>query len=378
MASHPVPTQAEIAKIRNNWISVILTKIIVPFYKNKKKDCREKGENIIFFSTGMIGDSIMHIAQMRMIRNTYPKSEITFVGRSVSQEVLKDQRLIDHFIALDKDPSVMGGRNMIRHFFKFKSIMHEINQKIYDIAITDDGTIMQAIILRMVHANRYIGFNIYGTGKMFSDPVELPDKIMHDVDKRIFLLEQTGFIKGDARKIYFNLTEMQKTYGQEFIKKYNLKDFYIIGIHPGASMKTKQWMQYEKLIPFILKKKRTVAIIFEGPGEKDIVDSLFEKISCTKSVIRVSENLEHYIAILGVCHCVICNDSGAGHIAAALGKKTIVIFGYNYPEISSPIGKDVYTLTYNKIECKGCFSNVCKNNFQCLEHILPEDVLKYI
>ena len=69
---------------------------------------------------------------------------------------------------------------------------------------------------------------------------------------------------------------------------------------------------------------------------------------------------------------VITNDNGAMHLAAALGKKVICLFGPTSSDRTGPVGKDNYIFK-SALPCAPCFSKTCSKG-ECMTDLLPNEV----
>ena len=120
-------------------------------------------------------------------------------------------------------------------------------------------------------------------------------------------------------------------------------------------------------------------MIFEGPGENYVVDKVMETVKRNNvPVIRSRTNIKQYMQYISLCDVMICNDSSAGHIAAAYGIKTFVIFGPVQPERAVPYGKKVYAISNNELECIPCVSSICMRNNECIISVTVDMVFKEI
>jgi heptosyltransferase-2 len=88
------------------------------------------------------------------------------------------------------------------------------------------------------------------------------------------------------------------------------------------------------------------------------------------------------IDLMALCDTVISNDSGLMHVAAALDKNLIAIFGSSTPHHTPPMS-DKSHIKYLGLACSPCFKRVCplsseQEHMQCLKKITPESVIKLI
>jgi heptosyltransferase-2 len=87
-------------------------------------------------------------------------------------------------------------------------------------------------------------------------------------------------------------------------------------------------------------------------------------------------NLAELAGVLAGATGVIANDSGTAHLAAALGRPTVVIFGSTEPAWTAPRGKRV-AVVREKIRCSPCFRRSCRldDAYSCLRLVEPETVV---
>jgi heptosyltransferase-2 len=85
--------------------------------------------------------------------------------------------------------------------------------------------------------------------------------------------------------------------------------------------------------------------------------------------------LHEAVDLLSLASVVISNDSGLMHIAAALGKKLIAIYGSSDPSFTPPLNSKA-TILQLHLPCAPCFKRVCPlQHTRCLTELSPATVL---
>ncbi len=88
--------------------------------------------------------------------------------------------------------------------------------------------------------------------------------------------------------------------------------------------------------------------------------------------------LAQAIDLLSCVSGVVSNDSGLMHVAAALDKPMIALYGSSSPTFTPPLSDKVRILNLN-LPCSPCFQRVCPlQHFKCMNDMLPEYVLSQL
>lgn len=89
-------------------------------------------------------------------------------------------------------------------------------------------------------------------------------------------------------------------------------------------------------------------------------------------------SLHQAIDLMALSAMVVSNDSGLMHIAAALQRPLVAVYGSTSPEYTPPLAKKV-AIVHTDIECRPCFKRECPlGHLKCLKELYPQQVINAI
>jgi len=117
----------------------------------------------------------------------------------------------------------------------------------------------------------------------------------------------------------------------------------IVVVHPGSGSEAKRWAieRFAAVIETLAAQPRVRIVIVAGYAEAGLVAGLLSLIHQAKPLVADNWPLLPTAALLGQATVFIGNDSGLSHLAAALGRPTVAIFGPTDPQIWGPRGAHV-------------------------------------
>ena len=157
----------------------------------------------------------------------------------------------------------------------------------------------------------------------------------------------------------------------------------ILGLCPGAEYGVaKRWPleYYAEVANHVLQNGWQVMLF---GSDKDVpVTNQINQLTENKCIdLGGKTKLGEAIDIMSLCHTVVSNDSGLMHIAAALDKKLIAIYGSSDPHHTPPMHPNAIT-EYLGLSCSPCFKRECplkgEAHLACLNHIVPANIINHL
>ncbi|MES1986712.1 MAG: lipopolysaccharide heptosyltransferase II [Pseudomonadota bacterium] len=154
----------------------------------------------------------------------------------------------------------------------------------------------------------------------------------------------------------------------------------ILGLCPGAEYgEAKRWPAeyYAEVAREALNKGWQVWLF--GSDKDVMVTSVINQQTGNHCLnLGGKTKLGDAIDLMSLCDTVISNDSGLMHVAAALDKKLIAIYGSSNPHHTPPMQPDA-VVEYLGLDCSPCFQRVCPlQHLNCLKLIKPSSIIQFI
>ncbi len=106
-----------------------------------------------------------------------------------------------------------------------------------------------------------------------------------------------------------------------------------------------------------------------------IIDALPAAAQQACSNLAGKTKLAEATLLMAAAAAVVCNDSGLLHIAAALNKRLIAIYGSTSPNFTPPLA-DRVAIQSVPVDCGPCFQRTCPlEHLKCLTRVTPARVI---
>ena len=163
-------------------------------------------------------------------------------------------------------------------------------------------------------------------------------------------------------------------------EKYGVKEGApILALCPGAEFGTaKRWPpeHYARLAGYYLERGWRVQL-FGSDNDRPVCRAIREACGADTACqdLAGETSLAEAVDLLSLASAVVSNDSGLMHIAAALERPLVAVYGATSPEFTPPLGTRA-SLQVSDIDCAPCFRRECPlGHHRCMRDTSPETVL---
>jgi heptosyltransferase-1 len=162
-------------------------------------------------------------------------------------------------------------------------------------------------------------------------------------------------------------------------EKWNPGSLFWVALQPGARWKNKRWPteHFSEVVRQTAKSFQNVNFVILGSRADSPLGREIALASPSRCLdLTGVTSLPEMVEWIRLSHCMITNDTGPMHVAAALGKAVISLFGPTEPRRTGPYGQMANVNTF-PLPCAPCMKNTCSwpEPLECLRGIAPSNVL---
>jgi heptosyltransferase-2 len=151
----------------------------------------------------------------------------------------------------------------------------------------------------------------------------------------------------------------------------------VIAFCPGAEYgPAKRWpaAHFAALAKKLAEQDCTIWL-FGSPKDHAVAEEISQLAPGLCRNLCGATSLAQAIDLLAMAKLVVCNDSGLMHVAAALDRPLVTLYGSSSPGFTPPLSDQADILSL-KLDCSPCFKRECPlGHLDCLNKLTPEYVL---
>jgi len=115
--------------------------------------------------------------------------------------------------------------------------------------------------------------------------------------------------------------------------------------------------------------------LFGSPKDHAVAEEISQRTPGLCRNLCGATSLGQAVDLLAMAELVVCNDSGLMHVAAALDRPLVTLYGSSSPGFTPPLSDQADILSLN-LDCSPCFKRKCPlGHLDCLNKLMPERVL---
>ena len=329
-------------------------------------------KKILIRSVNWIGDAVMTLPAIGVIREYFPQAEITVLANPLVSQVFKHHDWVDKVITFDRNGLHKGLFGRIR-------LASEIRQHAFDLVIIMPNSLDGAIVPWLAGIPVRLGKKSDGRSLLLTHgfPVSLQPEAVHQSRNYLAMLRYFGITGSEnEQRLQTSVDEDRKIACRLAEAGINDSDF-VIGINPGATYgAAKRWYpdRFAAVARRLSSEIGARVIITGGPGETAIAADIEQDLAGNCLNLAGKTSVRELMALLKRCNLLITNDSGPMHLAAAFGVPLVAIFGSTDHSTTFPLS-DKAVVVREPVACAPCMKRECPTDHICMLSVTAEKVV---
>lgn len=339
----------------------------------------EEIERVVVRGTNWVGDAVMTVPALRELRRVLPGAHITLATRSWAEGLFSDADFLDDLLIYDRGPRDL--RAVARQ-------TREWRRQRFDLALLFQNAFEAALIASAARVPLRVGYRTEGRRPLLTHSFPVPDwrGRRHEVFYYLNLVaELERLLYGSAElekrepQLALNVSEARKARAREFLSSKGLRvGRPIVALCPGSTnSRAKRWpaRQYAALADRFISEADANVLLVGSPDEIEVSREVAGQMNGDPCMLTGQTDLAQAVAILSLVDVLVTNDTGPAHIAAALNRPTLVIFGPTDPRTTRPFSPSAAIIRHPP-ECAPCMLRDCPIDHRCMTAISSDEVFE--
>ncbi|HOW87189.1 MAG TPA: lipopolysaccharide heptosyltransferase II [Candidatus Omnitrophota bacterium] len=333
-----------------------------------------KRRKILVIKLGAMGDLILVVPSLRMLRERFPDASITLLVDRKLAPIVSACPYLNDMILVD--------RKKLSNLFYLLKTARRVRREGFDISVDLHNNKWTHLLAYLGGVIQRFGFSRGKWGFLLNRPDRTFEVGDSPIRHQFRVLSKAGVIKfDDALELWPKPADLEKA--KEAITTLEPKEHTkIVGFVMGSSPNwpSKRWPadHFVNLAKRLLEKYDARIVLIGSPQEADLAKPFYSFKSGAVLDLTGKTALEELPAFFKQFHLVVTGDTAPLHVAAAMNIPTVALFGPTDAKRHVPPGKRLDVLSHH-LPCQPCYSGTCKikETQACLTHISVEEVFEH-
>jgi heptosyltransferase II len=301
-----------------------------------------------------LGDAVMALPLISNLSRIFCNCRITLVGNPAYESLFGSLKHVHNYVALDNNASITEQANVLRE--------HDC-----DTIILCPNSWSSALVAFKAGIKQRIGRRHHLRSMLLTHslPAISNPKLMTE------LYGELCEAFGEKRKVdpvYLPTPDISVSWAPSDL------GYYMVA--PGAAFGTsKQYPAHlmAEVMNGIYQKHKLLPVLFGAPAEHDALVDLSKRLNHPYIMAKQNSTLGEVSCVMSKARFLLCMDSGARHLATAIGIPQLAIFGPTDPKWTAHAMDAAIFVANGKLNCLGCHKKVCPiKGHPCMNELEPK------
>lgn len=334
-------------------------------------------ERIVVRGTNWVGDAVMTVPALRELRRIFPDAHISLATRSWAQGIFEDATFVDELLIV----AAKGLGSVVQQVRSWR-------QRDFDLAVLFPNALESALVASLSRVPTRIGYSSEGRQRLLTHPLAMPEwrSSKHEVFYYLNIVEHvervtrgTSTIASREPNASIEVSDARRSRALEVLHASGVRPGKtVIALCPGSiNSRAKRWPadRYAQLGDRFAQDADIDVVLIGSEAEVEVANEVRAQMRSQPIMLAGKTDLAQLVAILSAVDLLVTNDTGPAHIAAALGRPTLVVFGPTNPLTTRPFA-EAGQIIRQPPDCAPCMLRDCPIDHRCMTAISVNEMFE--
>lgn len=303
-------------------------------------------ERLLIVLPNWFGETLFATPFLSALRRARPRAVIAAMGVPRCQDVLAHNPTLHEFVRYDEE----GAHRSLAAKWRLARLLRA---RRFDTAVLLRRSLSRALLLATAGIPRRIGFNHWKSRWVLTDRVAPPGASTHKAASYLRLLEPLGITQREAPAYAYYPSDEERHEAVAMLREAGVEGRPFIVLHPGANWAHKRWppAQFAQLGERFARAGTHAVVLTGSPEDAGLIRAIQQQMRAQPVVLAGRTSLRQLAACLERAGLVVSNDTGVLHIACALKRPVVALYGPTSPAITGPLGDPASTVVIHHPDC---------------------------
>ena len=311
---------------------------------------------ILIRAPNWLGDAVLALPAMSAIRTAYPAAALTVAAVPAVAPLFHEGTAVrpDAVLPVEKPHE-----------------LESLRRTAADLAVILPNSFRSAWICRRAGIAERWGYRTVGRGLLLTRSIRRPRRPLHQADYYRHLVAACGLDVpgGDP---FVAITPETAARAHALLAASGVAPgAAVVGLAPGAAYgHAKRWPPARAAELAAGLRAAGVSVVLVGaPGDRSAGREIESSLPGGTGIVNLigRTDLRLFAGVLAACRAFVANDSGAMHLAAAVGVPVTAIFGPTDERATAPLGD--HDVIIHQVFCRPCMLRECPIDHRCMRGI---------
>ncbi len=326
---------------------------------------------ILVRQVNWVGDAVLTLPALEALDGQFPLAEITLLARPWVAGLFAGHPAVDRMIEYRSEDTHRGLRGRWH-------LAATVKAGGFDLAVLFPNSMEAAVVPWLAGIPRRIGHPTDGRRCLLTHMVSNESAAgRHQVEWYLAVVRALG--ADGTRTVRLPVTEAVRRRSGELLRQYGIAPTgLLVALNPGSAYgNAKRWPvdRFAAVADRLVESRGATILLIGSEGERPVLDTVAAHMRRPAVNLGGRTDLPALVGVLERVNLLLSNDTGAMHVAVAVGTPVLAIFGPTDAVATGPLGRRARVVSAS-VPCSPCLLRECPIDHRCMTGVTIAQVLQ--